>query len=379
MSNYISGSSAKIGAVKEDTFNHIYDPLTGRPATTALRMTSESLSSTYNRLDEGVLMASKTQVMQDLGSVSVSGGLNLVLNPSFIDWILEVSLGSKAHTADPTAVPPTGDQPDSGAELDEWTYTLAGVNDALPSSALELWKGTEGFWYSGMTVSSLAIDATAQDFVKADVSFNGTKETYLGESTSKVGAATELGSYKCTRAKLWPYTAGTDDLSEWIVSETGDLSWDEDNCPAGQVWDVESTSLTIDNGIETTPATYCSGLYANQPTHGQRSVTISCNVPYSHSFETFRQARYANENASNLALLLQFASKEMVTYVPSGASSSITAPAHQVYVILPNVQFTEANANASGSGLIDGSFTGIALSVGSTEPIKIITRTYTAV
>jgi hypothetical protein len=76
--------------------------------------------------------------------------------------------------------------------------------------------------------------------------------------------------------------------------------------------------------------------------------------------------------------MLVFASKETVTFVPAGASASVTEPAHQIFVILPNVSINSTSANASGQGIIDGSYSGIALSVGSTEPIKVVRRTYTS-
>lgn len=369
MSQYISGSSSKIGAIKETTFN-----TTPVGTKTALRMTSESFSTTYNRLDEGILMASKTVPQQDLGSVGVSGGLNLVLNPSFADWLFEVSLGRKVETTDPDYVAPT--QPYSGATLVEETYKLADVNADIPTSSLELWRGTEGFTYSGMTVSTLSIDATAQDFVKADVSFNGTQETKINGS-STVGASTSLGSYKCTKAKLFKEDAGSDEIDDF-----SNLTWGA--CPASYgtsdiQFDVEKSVLSIDNGLETTPATYCSGIYANKPTHGQRTVTLTCNVPYSSGFEAFRQQYYANENAEPLALLLCFGSKEQITYTQVEGGSAVTEPAHQVFVILPNIQITSATANASGNGLIDGSYVGTALSIGNTEPLIIIKRDYTAV
>ena len=369
MSQYISGASSKIGAIKETNFNE-----TPVGTKTALRMTSESLSATYNRLDEGVLMASKTVPQQDLGSVGVSGGLNLVLNPSFIEWLLETGLGSKTDTT-------PSDQP-TGATLVEKTYKLAGVNDDIPTSSLELWRGTEGFTYSGMTISTLSIDATAQDYVKADVSFNGTKETKK-DGSSTVGESTSLGSYKCTKAKLFKEDAGSDEIDDF-----SNLTWGA--CPASYgstdiQFDVEKSVLSIDNGLETTPATYCSGLYANKPSHGQRTVTLTCNVPYSSGFEAFRQKYYVEDSltydtANNglLAPMLCFGSKEQITYTPYGGSSEVTEPAHQVFVILPNIQLTSATANASGNGLIDGSYAGTALSIGDTEPLIIITRDYTA-
>lgn len=376
MSNYISGSSSKIGAHKEASFDYVASPLTSRQTSTALRMTSESLQATYNKLDEGVLMASKTQPEQELGSVSVSGDVDTVLHPSFVGWLMEVGLGTKTHSADATVGTENVGTNPRNAVMEEDIYTLADVNEDLPSSGVELWRGDEGFYYSGMTVSTLSIEAPAQDFVKANISFAGTRETYIGqqgedsaEPQPKITAASTDGSYKCTKAKLYPATAGSDDLDT-------NFNFDFEVCPSDKVYDVETSTLTFDNGIEAVPATYCSGLYANQPSHGQRSVTLACNVPYSNSFETFRQTYYAQENPDKLALALGFASKETFTYIPTGEESPETIPMHQVFVVLPNVSISNISANASGDGLIDGSFTGTALSIGATEPVKVYVRNY---
>ena len=235
---------------------------------------------------------------------------------------------------------------------------MADPNDDLPSAALKLTRGEQAFLFNGLTVSSLTLDCTAQDFVKADINVNGHDEFY-NPSVSDKPANTAEGSYKCTQARLINATAGADDISDFTS-----FAWD--TCPAGSVYDVSRAVLTIDNGLEDAPATYCSGLLSNQPSHGQRSVTLSCEVPYSDSFEAFRQAYYANEEAPNLALMLAFATKKTIT--GSGA------PAEQVYIIIPNVSIDGADANVGGQGLINGNFTGTALSIGNTEPVKIIVR-----
>lgn len=378
MSNYISGSSSQIGARNEDTFNEYAGAsfVASRGNSDPLRMTSESLTATYNKLDEGVLMALKTTPEQDLGSVSVSGDVSTVLNPTFVRWLMKAALGEvEATTPDPIIGRMESGSEGNDAVYEERTFTLAGPADDLPSSGIELWRGNHGFYYSGMTVSNLTIEAPSQDFVKANISFSGTQETYIGSDASaeKINSAANLGSYKCTKAKLRSGNADSDLLSQFVTS------WDKDTCPAKQVYDVETATLTIDNGIEETPATYCSEFYSNQPGHGQRTVTLTCNVPYSNSFESFRQTYYANENADKLALLLQFASRDNFTYYPTATPTvTDTVPAHQIFIILPNISITEMSANAGGSGMIDGSFTGTALSVGTTEPIKVIVRDYTS-
>ena len=373
--SYITGSNSKCGAqIEASTYG-----VAPAGAATKLRMTSESLRATYNRLDEGVLLGNKTVPQQEVGSVGVDGGVNTVLNPSFIDWLLYATLGQKTDSADVVY-----DCETSGKEVvcHETVYTLRdyayqdstagheaeGAKGYLPSSTIRIDRGTEGFTYTGMTVSSLALEASSQDFVKANISFTGYKENF--DASNTYTADSQLGSYKCTKAKLWPASAGSDDILEFSRF----TSWDA--CPISEVYDVENTNLTIDNGIQTVPATYCSGLYANRPTFGQRSVTMNCNVPYSEGFDTFRKAFYSNEDPAMLALMLMFGSKEKISYTPTGLSSDVTEPAHQVFVILPNVSITDSSANVGGDALVDGSFTGTAVSDGTHEPLKIIVRNY---
>lgn len=360
--SYITGSSSKCGAVKETTYG-----TAPSGAVTPLRMTAESLRATYNRLDEGVLLASKTAPQQEVGSVTVDGTVNTVLNPSFVDWLLEVSLGKVASsTTENGQYEITGD-PDHLMVYDETVYNLADVNTPyLPSSTVRVNRGTQGFAYTGMTVSTLTLDATSQDFVKADIAFNGLKEETAVNTYSDAAVP---GSYKCTKAKLWKSEAGSDEIDDFIDEN----QWT--GCPVDKTYDVESTTLTIDNGTQTVPATYCSGLYSNRPLFGQRSVTVACNVPYSEDFETFKNEYYSSEDPDMLALMLMFGSKENVTFINT-STLDVTVPKYQVYVIVPNVSITDSTANASGDSLIEASFTGTAASANGKEPLIVITRRY---
>lgn len=352
MSNYITGSSAKAWFGKETTRGQGY---TGDPV--LLNMTSESINTTYNRLDEETLLASKTQTARDLGSVDISGDINTILRPSFTPLLFELALGKASATTEVTA---------DGAVFDEQVYTLADVDADLPTSEVVLRKGTNVFRYKGMTTSQLTLECPAQDFVTADSSFVGYTEDYTKAQSVPISGEpsyTEESSFKCTKAHLVHSTAGSDDIAEFS------FSWNV--CPLGDVWDVNSSTLTFDNAIESTPATYCSGIYAAQPVHGQRAVTLQCSVPYSDSFETFRQTYYANEEASNLALLLAFCTKDTYEY------NNTKYPKEQIFVIIPNVNISDASANVGGQGIVDGSFTGTALTISdSVEPVKVIYRKY---
>lgn len=359
MSRYITGQGSKAFA----GFENGYTTPETTPSYSLLAMTGESMTATYNKLQEDTLIGTKTLPDQDLGSVETSGGISSILKPAFVDWFMKGTLGLFDTTA-------SGTTTSEGITTVTNVYKLAAVDADLPTSEMYLARGTQHFKYDGLTISSATLNCTAQDFVKVDINFNGHKETYISSTADwntaqgRIdGTYADLSSYKCTKAKLFHADAGSDSIGAFT-----DFGENWDACPTGTVYDVESATVTFDNGLENTPATYCSGIYANQPVHGQRSVTIQCNVPYSgyetNGFEKFRQDYYANENADKLALMLVFCSKDMVD----------TEPQEQVFVVFPNISITEMSANVSGQGLIDGSFTGTALSVGSKEPVIVTVR-----
>ena len=367
MSTYISGNGSQSWVKEETSFG------SGMPAAgdaTLLNMTSESMSATYNLLEEETLIGAKTQPDQDLGSITASGSVSTILNPSMSDWVFKTALGKVQDILNP-ADPDTPEgayTDDYDSHFDGQVFTLADVDEDIPSSAMKLIRGTQRFEYNGLTIRTLTLNCTAQDYVTCDIDFAGLDEVtvdkpYSDSWLSDRPDAPTHGSYKCTQARLFATTANSDTIADFP------FSWGA--CSADvlhKVWDVENTVLTLDNGIEDTPATYCSGLYANRPVKGQRTLTVQCNVPYSESFADFRKTYYANENAEKLALLLAFCSKEKTDW------GSGPVPSEQVFVIIPNVRFTNAGANVGGQGLIDASFEGRAVSVGSTEPVKVIVR-----
>lgn len=379
MSQYITGAGSSCWGCLETTYGAGFPDGTQTADTSLVNMTSESISTTYNRLEEGTLLASKTRPAQDLASVAVSGGISTVFKPDFADFVFKWAMGKKSDT---TA---TDYAWYTGYSVSE--YTLADPDEDLPSAVLLLNRSLpkkndhpQNFLYDGLTISSVAFDCTAQDFVKADININGHKETLKDDADYGTGypappANSSMGSYKCTSARLIKKVAGTQNLQAWF--DDGYFPWDA--CPSDvlhKVWDVSRAQFTIDNGLEDAPATYCSGLYANQPSHGQRSVTLSCEVPYSESFEEFRQTYYASENPENLALLLAFCTKE--THEETHGGKVYDVPDHQVFILIPNVNIDGADANVGGQGLINSNFNGTALSIGNVEPLKVIKADYNA-
>lgn len=292
----------------------------GTPAvpTNLLNMTGETIKTTVEKGDEGNLLASKTRNQSDVISVKVDGGISLILRPEFADWLFEAGLGTKNGNS----------------------YTLAAPNTQLPVSTFVLSRGGIVKTYPDVTIKSIKISAAAHDYVKVDIDLLGVKELSAGDDGAKTiqTISFTLPSYRCTHAVL-KYAAGGSAKSA-----------------VSQVIDVESCNISIDNGIEEAPPTYATGLYSDRPIPGLRSVNVDFSIPYSDAIDTFKRTYYIDEASPNLAILLKFTT--------SNENESI-----EIY--LPHVSITSADGNVGGAGIIDTSFSGEALSVGSTEPITI--------
>ncbi|MBO4393407.1 MAG: hypothetical protein J5800_03600 [Spirochaetales bacterium] len=292
----------------------------GTPVTpdTLINMTGETIKVTVNKGDESNLLAKKTRDQADVLSMKVEGGISAILRPEFSDWLFEAVMGGKTENV----------------------YTLVAPNTELPLSTIVLSRGGIVKTYPDVTVKSIKISAAAQDYVKVDIDFIGVKELSASDEDAKTiqNLSFTLPSYRCTQATL-KYAAGG----------TAKASVTQSIC-------VESCDITIDNGIEEAPATYCSGLFSGRPVMGRRTVSVDFSIPYSDAIDIFRKTYYMDGSSPTVALLLKFTT--------SNADENI-----EIYI--PNVNITSADGNVGGAGIIDTSFNGEALSVGSTEPITV--------
>lgn len=312
MANFKVGSGSVCQAAKQSVWGTSVAP------TVLLNMTSESLTTSYQKGDEGNLIANKTAAQKDLLAVVTEGGVSMILRPEFIDWLLECGMGKKASNV----------------------YTLQDPNTELPISTIVLNRGGIVKTYPDVTIRSLTIEAPAQDYVRTDIDVVGTKEIAAGGTGAQTiqNLSFSKPSYRCTQATLYYGAGGT--AASSLASTL---------C-------VENCSITIDNGVEDSPATYCSGLFNDRPVPGQRTVSVSFSIPYSDAVDTFRTTYYANEQSLTVALKLVFTTSDAN---------------EKVEVYIPNLSLTSGDGNVGGPGIIDTSFAGEALSVGSAEPITI--------
>lgn len=280
--------------------------------TDLVNLTSETLTTTVEKGDEGSLLASKTAMSRDLMSITVSGDVSFILRPEFAGHLFYAAMGGADSVSEGSA--------------GSYTHTmhLCDVNDDLPTLTITMDRKAAIKAYTGCTISNLSLSCAAGDYVSGSFSVNGYKEETgtLGDVPSYT-----VPSYRCTAATFK------------IGEET---------------YDISSASLTIDNALVEAPQTYSSGLYAGQPQHGMRTVTIDFDIPYSTQVETLKSEMLETE--LNAEVVLTFTSSNQD---------------YKVEITMPNVSINSISANVSGTGLVTASVYGEALSVGEDEPLTV--------
>ena len=304
---FYTGTGTSVRIGKEATFNTSVSP------DTPIDITSESVKVSVEKGDEGSLLASKTAQSRDLLSITVGGNLSFILKPEFAGILFHLALGGKDTVTD------------GGDGKSIHSFVLCGANEQLPSATLEIDRKASKKKYTGITVSSFSFDAAAGDYVKGSVDLVGVKEESSAESVATEGFT--IPSYRCTQA----------------VFKIKD-----------EILDISTCSIKIDNALETAPRTYASGLYSGQPQHGKRSVTVSFEIPYKENIEELKDEYLTTEKNASIELLFSSSNKD-----------------YTIRTIIPNLSINDVSANVSGTGIINSSVSGEALSIGNAEPITV--------
>ena len=306
---FYTGTGSRLQAGKEASFAQAAGP------TTLVDLTSESIKVAVEKGDEGSLLGSKTATNRDLLAVTVEGSVSFILRPESAGLILHAALGGE-------------DTCTQVGDSDSYTHTitLCDVNEALPSLTIAVDRKAAIKRYAGCTISTLSLDCAAGDYVKGSMDIKGTTE-----ESGTINAALKgfsIPSYRCTNAT---FTVN------------------------GTTFDITSASMKIDNALESAPRTYASGLYAGQPQHGKRTVTINFEIPYSSEVETLKGSYLTSEE--NASVELTFSSPK---------------EGHSITVTLSHVAIGEVSANIGGTGILSSSISGEALSVGEAEPVTVV-------
>ena len=283
-------------------------------ATAMVNLTSESIVESYEKGDEGSLLASKTATDKDLLGVNVGGSISFVLRPEFAGLLFHGAMGG------------TDTVTEASEGFYNHTINLCAVNEDLPSLTFKMDRKAKNAIYAGCTISTLQLDCVAGDYVKGSFDIVGTSET---NGTLDGVSTYTIPSYRCVGATC---------------------SYD------GQTFDVSSATIKIDNGLVEAPKTFSSGLYKGKPQHGKRTVTLDFEIPYSIDLDN----------------------QVIVWQTKGNIPFSITLKAtdgrseYTLNINIPHVTLDSFSHSVGGTGLVTASGSGEALSKGSDEPITVV-------
>ena len=330
MSKYMMGSGTK--AVGK---------LTSALSNSTIDLTSESLSETYNYQSPESLLASKTASSRDLQNITIEGSISALMRPESIDWMLEASLGKKGDF-----------EATEGLTEAHPGFMLASVNTDLPKSEIDIMRGTVGKVYKGLVARSVTMNFPAQEYATIDIDFVGNEAV---TDTNQISAPNfTKPAFRVNHSKL---VFATKDSSKTFDAQEQEmlLKCLQDACGEGY-FDAENFSISIDNGVESAPATFCTGLFAGDAIMGKRSVTCDFTLPYSSDVENFRKQFYAVNTEGAPDFMLAFAC------VNGNEALS---------VFIPSAHVTSIPVNVGGEGIIETTISIEALSKIGEEPILI--------
>ena len=337
---FYSGAGAKLAAGLQD--NYFANGSTN--VTTKLNITSATFDPSVEKISEETLLQSKVKNGSLLASISVDGSFDANLRPEMTDWVFSAACQQLSTTQSSTTI--------SGEDYDINQYELkAAGNDPLGSTLVLTRADTtvDVYTYPGMTARSMTMTMPNNDFVTVSMDLAGREEIKAG-ATSRIttnGAHTGGSTYVTRDDESVDFTK-----SSYIVTK-GVFKWND------VMWCIESSTLTIDNGIEDSPRCYQDGQFANIPVMGMRSVTFDFNLPYDLKIEDLK----------NQYLFTSQYGEAEVTFTNADDENE------KVVVLIPNLSITSVGAGISGTGVVEASVSGEAVQANGAEPLVITVQT----
>lgn len=291
-----NGNSLIVQIGKESLYGSLTTP------TRQIRVSSESLKPSFNKVDEGLLTGNKGKSASNIMGIKVEGSLSTLARPNDVGLFLACALG-KEDTV-------------TGSSTTGYTHTFTPVgNEKLPSMSAVLDRVIDTFGYNGLTVNTLNLSASAGDYVNLEAAFVGKNEISAASKATLIPSA--LKAFKFHQGKVYIKKADEDDAVELA--------------------DVTSVSWEYNNNLDTDTQTTSTGLYYKQPEVGTREMKTTLTCIYTEEAESYRKDYYKTDDT--LGIVLEFVSdEEVASGVPY--SLKITIPCNQV---------SDADANVSGA------------------------------
>lgn len=313
---YNMGIGSQLAIGKESAWG------TAVPDTKLINFTSESLDASVSKTEEENLLAAKAAAAYDLMGIKVAGDFSAILKPESAGFLVKAALGGTDTVVQ-----------NQGGVTGQHQHTIIAQTAAgsLPSYTIIVNRKQAVKKYSGCKVDTLKLSAKAGDYARITVGVKG-KDESSGSVTTSTNPSKK--AYKFIGGTL---TAG------------------------GTALDITGVDLDYANGLDDGVQTNTSGIYASEPIHGKRKITLSVEMPYDTNSESIRNTNLLTE-ALLSTVVLHLESPEIIA----------AASKFRMDITLANVAILEAKVNVGGAGLLTMSIKGEATAVGATEPITAV-------
>ena len=267
---------------------------TAATPTRQIRVASESLKPTYNKVDEGLLTGGRGAGRKEIMSLKVEGDISTLARPDDVGLFLKAALGVEE------------------VDGNKHTFTALGTDleDSLPSLTAVLDRKVDKFSYAGLKVNTLSFSAAPEDYLKLDVSFVGREES-TGAELAELSPSS-LKSFKFRHGKV----------------KLGGV----------EVADITNINFSYNNNLDTETQTTSTGLYFKEPEPGMRAITTELEMLYAEGTEAYRTSYYKTD--ATVSIELKFISDE--TFGDNKTPYSLT-------ISIPCNQCSDASANMSGA------------------------------
>lgn len=259
----ISGNSVIFQFGKESTYGTVAG------ATEQVRISSESLRPTYNKIEEGLATGGKGSGKVQTMGISAGGSFSTLMRPD-MGYFLECLCGvanSGVYTAIGTA-----------------------LTDSLPSFTAYVDRKVKKFAYPGSKINQASFSASAGQYLSV---------TFDVVSKNEVENATMSTSLAPSSEKAFRFAGGSVRINGTAVA------------------DVTSIDFTWANNLASGTQTTATGDYYMEPECGTRQISGSLSMVYASGAENYRASLYKSDATFSLELKFESDENSLTIEIPA--------------------------------------------------------------
>lgn len=288
----ISGNDAALQLGIGDTWG------TAQTPTIQLSFTSEDIKYIPNYIEEDALVGNKTSGRMDVSGIKVEGGINFLVKPDNIGYILGLTVGGD------TIGDTSGDSVGDSGTTHEFTPTTESLKDAT----LKVDRKVDVFGYTSCKFDTLSLSASVNDYLRGSCSVRGYNEV--------VGDTLEVLNYSTLRA---------------LQFTDGKIKVD------GDTWvDITSFTFNYSNNLENDLWVMNGDSCMREIEPQKREITCDLEALYSSTTNSARADKF--KTGSTAAIIITFQSTENIA----------AGLPYKMEINMPLCYITDASPNVGG-------------------------------